>query len=64
LNPDLLSASQLAEYLGVSINVVHNLTRKRTRDESANPIAYLKVGRSLKFRKSSVDAWIAAKEVK
>ena len=65
MNPnELLSVSELATYLGVSKNVIFNLTRTRTRNESATPLAYLKIGKALRFRKSSVDAWIAAREVR
>jgi hypothetical protein len=59
---DLLNAQQLADYLGVTINTVHNLTRKRSRDADAAPIPRVKIGRRLYFRRESVERWITARE--
>jgi predicted DNA-binding transcriptional regulator AlpA len=54
--------SQLAEFLGISKYAVFNLTRQRTRANGDLPIPVIRIGRSLKFRRSSVEAWLAAKE--
>ncbi len=59
---DLLNVQQLADFLGVTINTIHNLTRKRSREADAAPIPYLKIGRRLYFRRESVERWIAARE--
>jgi excisionase family DNA binding protein len=57
-----MSVDQLADFLGVSKNTVFGLTRARTKRSGAPVLAHIRVGKSLRFRRSSVDAWLAAKE--
>lgn len=47
----LLTARQAGEYLGFAEGTVRN---KASRDE----IPHVKLGRSLRFRKSELDRWI------
>lgn len=47
----LLTAEEVAAYLGVATGTIYN---KASRDE----IPFVKVGRSLRFRRSEIDAWI------
>lgn len=58
---DIFSVPQLAAFLGVSTNVVHGLTRRRS-DRSKNPIPHLYLGKRLFFRRAAVQAWLEAKE--
>jgi hypothetical protein len=60
-NPDILDATQLADFLGVTLNTIHGLTRSRSRDNGPT-IPHFKIGRALKFRRDSVLQWLAAKE--
>jgi excisionase family DNA binding protein len=58
--PEFLSVNQLADLLGVSRHTIFSMTRNRARGPEQIP--HLKIGTRLRFRRSSVDAWIAAKE--
>ena len=59
--PELFSIQELAQYLCVTTWTIHNLLRKRGTDAG---LPHLKLGRRLYFRKSAVDAWLAAREVR
>jgi hypothetical protein len=54
---DILTPTQLAERLQVSLNWVYEKTRGR---ESANPMPHLKVGRYLRFLWPDICAWMRA----
>ncbi len=58
MSAELLSVENLSAYLGVTINTVYGLTRKRS--ESGLPC--IKIGKKTFFRKPSVDAWLASRE--
>ncbi len=60
--PDILDVDQLAEFLGVTRNTIFGLTRQRATRGSDPVIPHIKVGRSLRFRRESILAWLAAKE--
>ena len=51
---ELVTAEELAPRLGLEPPQVYELTRKRCRD----PLPRLKVGKFLRFRLSSVEAWL------
>jgi len=57
---ETFSVQQLSAYLGISPKSVYSLVRRR--DEHETPIPYLRLGKSLWFRKASIDAWLAARE--
>jgi hypothetical protein len=61
-NQEILDVNQLAEFLGVTANTIHGLTRQRARHRGEPVIPHLKIGRELKFRRDSVLNWLAAKE--
>ena len=61
-NPEILDVNQLADFLGVTANTIHNLTRARTISRGDTPLPHLKVSRALKFRKESVLRWLEQKE--
>lgn len=59
---DILNVHQLADFLGVSVGVVHGLTRRRS-NRSQNPIPHLYLGKRLYFRRAAVLSWLEAKEL-
>lgn len=56
--PELLSASELADYLGVPVSTIHYW-----RGKGQGPPA-LKVGKRLRFRTADVADWLAGKEAR
>jgi len=60
-HPDLLTLQETANYLKCSTWTITNLLRKRGAD---NGMPHLKLGRRLYFRRSAIDAWLAAREVR
>lgn len=46
-----LTASEVAEYLGISIDLVYILVREKR-------IAHFKIGRRILFKKEAIDIWI------
>jgi excisionase family DNA binding protein len=55
--PDaILTTDQLAEYLGIGKQRVYEAASRKT-------IPFFKVGKSLRFRKSSIDKWIESQSV-
>jgi excisionase family DNA binding protein len=61
-NPDILDVDQLAAFLGVKRSTIYGLTRQRSKRDCDPVIPHIKVGRTLKFRRDSILAWLAAKE--
>ena len=57
-NHDLLSNYEAAKYLGVSPG-----TLEIWRSTKRYPISYIRVGRLIKYRKSDLDAFLAARTV-
>lgn len=55
---DLLTVKETAEMLKIS---VHTLNKWRTLRTGPN---FVKVGRSVKYRRDSIEAWIKRKTVK
>jgi predicted DNA-binding transcriptional regulator AlpA len=54
----LFDVTGLSRYLGVEISWVYEHTARGSRVD----IPFVKIGRFLKFRKSSIDAWLASRE--
>lgn len=47
----LMTAEQVANYLGIAVGTVYNKV-------SRNEIPYVKVGRSVRFRRAAIDGWM------
>lgn len=60
---ELLDVAALADYLLLDDHAsVYSLTRKRGKANGQLPLPSIRIGKELRFRKSSVDAWLEAKE--
>jgi excisionase family DNA binding protein len=60
MSDELLTVKELASLFKLTRWTIYNLTRQRNRREGALP--YIKIGRELRFRRSSVEAWVIAQE--
>lgn len=47
----LLTPEELAEYLGISVHTIYQMTSKRR-------IPYIKVGRLIRFSESEIQQWL------
>ncbi len=54
----LFDVTGLSRYLGVEISWIYEHTARGSRVD----IPFVKIGRFLKFRKTSIDAWLASRE--
>lgn len=57
---EILTVAEVAALLKISKRHVYELTQERTKsgDLRENPIPCLRLGASVRFRKSDVEAWI------
>ncbi|MGA8616978.1 MAG: helix-turn-helix domain-containing protein [Candidatus Sulfotelmatobacter sp.] len=57
---EILTVAELAAMLKISKSKVYELTQEHTRsgDMRENPLPVLRIGSSVRFRKSDVEAWI------
>ena len=57
---EILTVAELAAMLKISKSKVYELTNERTRtgDVRDHPLPVLRIGGSVRFRKSYVDAWL------
>lgn len=57
---EILTVDDVAGWLKVSKSQVYELTKARTRsgDPRKHPLPVLRVGSSVRFRKSDVEAWV------
>ncbi len=57
---EILTVEDVASLLKVSKRHVYELTRERTKsgDTRENPIPCIRLGKSVRFRRSDVEAWI------
>jgi predicted DNA-binding transcriptional regulator AlpA len=57
---EIVTVEEVAAMLRISKSKVYELTkdRSRTGELRDNPIPVLKIGSSLRFRKSDIEAWI------
>jgi excisionase family DNA binding protein len=62
LPDELLDITEVAMRLGVPRSTVYELTRSRAHVRHSHPLPAFKVGRRLKFRWSTVVAWLAELE--
>jgi excisionase family DNA binding protein len=60
--PLVLSLSQAAELLGLTKEQLYELTRSRSRVRQAVPLPCLRLGKRLRFRRESLERWIAQLE--
>lgn len=58
---EILTVKELAATLKISKSQVYELTneRPRTGDLRENPIPVLRLGTTVRFRRSDVDSWLA-----
>jgi predicted DNA-binding transcriptional regulator AlpA len=59
---DILSMAEVAELLKCKPPSIYNLTRIRGRARYENPIPVLRLPMGLRFRRSSVLAWLKSQE--
>lgn len=59
---ELLTVAEVAALLKCKISSVYNLTRRRGRARYENPVPVLRLPMGLRFRRSSILAWLAAQE--
>jgi len=59
---DVLSVAEVAELLKCKPSSIYNLTRLRGRARYDNPIPVLRLPMGLRFRRSSVLAWLKSQE--
>lgn len=59
---DILTVIELAEILKCKPSSVYNLTRRRGQARYDNPIPVLRLPMGLRFRRSSVLAWLKSQE--
>jgi predicted DNA-binding transcriptional regulator AlpA len=61
---EILTPQDAADLLRLSTSALYELTRTRTRSRSSNPIPVIRLNaKHLRFKKSSLLAWIASCEV-
>ena len=61
-NDELLTVSDLAAILKTKESSVYNLTRRRGRARYDNPVPVLRLPCGLRFKRSSVLAWLDSME--
>ena len=59
---DIMTVAETAQFLRITPYQVYDLTRARGRARSTIPIPVLKFSKQLRFRKSSLQAWMEALE--
>ena len=59
---DIMTVAEVAELLKCKPSSVYNLTRLRGRARYENPIPVIRLPMGLRFRRSSVLAWLKSKE--
>ena len=56
--PEILTIDELAAWLRISRSSVYELTSERGRNSSKYPLPTLRIGKSLRFVRADVQAWI------
>jgi excisionase family DNA binding protein len=59
---DLMTLEEAAQFLRISKSHMYSLTRSSTRAMQKHPLRVIRFGKSLKFRRSSLDAWLTQLE--
>jgi len=55
---DIMTTEEAGAYLRISTSQLYDLTRRRGVTRAQHPIPCIRLGKSLKFRRSSVDRWL------
>lgn len=61
---DVMTVAEVAELLRCKPSSVYNLTRRRGAARYENPIPVLRLPMGLRFRRSSVLAWLESQETR
>jgi predicted DNA-binding transcriptional regulator AlpA len=61
---DILTVAEIAELLKCKPSSIYNMTRSRGRARYDNPLPVLRLPCGLRFRRSSVLAWLKSQETK
>lgn len=61
---DILTVDDVAQLLRCELSSVYNLTRSRGRARYENPIPVLRLPCGLRFRRSSILAWLESLETR
>lgn len=61
---DILTVAEVAELLKCKKSSIYNLTRNRGQARYDNPIPVLRLPMRLRFRRSSVFAWLKSQEAR
>ena len=59
---DVLTVAELASLLKCKVSSIYNMTRHRGKARYERPIPVLRLPMGLRFRRSSVLAWLSAQE--
>lgn len=59
---DILTVAEVAKLLKCKPSSIYNLTRHRGRERYENPIPVIRLPLGLRFRRSSVLAWLRSQE--
>jgi predicted DNA-binding transcriptional regulator AlpA len=59
---DIMTVADLATLLKCKESSIYNLTRRRGRARYDNPVPVLRLPCGLRFRRSSILAWLASQE--
>jgi excisionase family DNA binding protein len=60
---DIMTVAEAAAYLRCSVSSLYDLTRSRANARMKHPIPTIRLGtKSLRFRRSSLDAWLSELE--
>lgn len=59
---DIMDVREAAAYLRLSVSALYDLTRSRANARMPHPIPAIRLGKSLKFRRSSIDHWLSILE--
>lgn len=61
---EILTVTDVAEFLKLSKTQVYELTRERARIRQSVPLPVIRIGTNLRFRKSAVEQWLLELESK
>jgi excisionase family DNA binding protein len=56
---EILTISELAEWLRMSRRQIYNLTRARGQARMEHPLPVLRINGNIRFRKCDVEEWLA-----
>ena len=56
--PEILTIDELAAWLRISRRSVYELTSERGKANSKHPLPVLRIGKSIRFVRADVQAWI------